>query len=130
MRLPLLVLVLGLLAVLAPRPAIAWQDPDWDKDYILSATSTARAEGVAAGSTRMLVHKSSGVFPGTVRRVWIHLPAESILKKVGDDGLAVMVFQDGHAYVDEQGQFRAPIVLDNLVHAGKIPPLAAIVAVL
>jgi enterochelin esterase family protein len=74
----------------------------------------------------MLVHKSSGVFPGTVRRVWIHLPAESILKKVGDEGLAVMVFQDGHAYVDEQGQFRAPIVLDNLVHAGKIPPLAAI----
>ena len=126
MRLPLPALVLGLLALLAPRPAIAWQDPDWDKDYVLSATSTARAEGVAAGSTRLLVHKSTGTFPGTVRRVWIHLPAESILKRVGDEGLAVMVFQDGHAYVDEQGQFRAPIVLDNLVHAGKIPPLAAI----
>ena len=126
MRLPLPALVLGLLTLLAPRPAIAWQDPDWDKDYVLSATSTARAEGVAAGSTRLLVHKSTGTFPGTVRRVWIHLPAESILKRVGDEGLAVMVFQDGHAYVDEQGQFRAPIVLDNLVHAGKIPPLAAI----
>ena len=48
MRLPLPALVLGLLALLAPRPARAWQDPDWDKDYILSATSTARAEGVAA----------------------------------------------------------------------------------
>jgi enterochelin esterase family protein len=125
-RLPLLVLVLGLLAVLAPRPAIAWQDPDWDKDYVLESTSTERADGVEPGSTRMLVHRSSGVFPGTVRRVWIHLPSESILRKVGDEGLAVMVFQDGHAYVDEQGQFRAPIVLDNLVQAGKIPPLAAI----
>ena len=63
-------------------------------------------------------------------RVWVHLPAEPILEKVGDEGLAVMVFQDGHAYVDEQGQFRVPIVLDNLVHAGKIPPLAAIFVVL
>lgn len=84
-----------------PASAIAWQDPDWDKDYILSATSTARAEGVAAGSTRLLVHSSTGVFPGTVRRVWIHLPAESILKGVGDEGLAVIILQDGHAYVDE-----------------------------
>lgn len=126
MRALLAIALLALVALLAPRPAHAWQDPDWDKDYVLSATSTARGPGVAPGSTRMLVHKSSGVFPGTFRRVWIHLPAESILKKVGDEGLAVMVFQDGHAYVDEQGQFRAPIVLDNLVHTGKIPPLAAI----
>ena len=126
MRAPLSIALLALAALLAPSPARAWQDPDWDKDYVLSPTSTERADGVEPGSTRMLVHRSSGVFPGTVRRVWIHLPAESILKKVGDEGLAVMVFQDGHAYVDEQGQFRAPIVLDNLVHAGKIPPLAAI----
>ena len=126
MRAPLSIALLTLAALLVPRPAYAWQDPDWDKDYILQSTSTDRSAGVEPGSTRMLVHKSSGVFPGTVRRVWIHLPAESMLKKVGDEGLAVMVFQDGHAYVDEQGQFRAPIVLDNLVHAGKIPPLAAI----
>ena len=126
MRFALRALVVATAVLLCPPPANGWQDPDWDKDYVLSAASTARGTGVEAGSTRMLVHKSSGVFPDTTRRVWIHLPAESILKKVGDEGLAVMVFQDGHAYVDEQGQFRAPIVLDNLVHAGKIPPLAAI----
>ena len=126
MRFALRALVVATAVLVVPRPALAWQDPDWDKDYVLSATSTARGPGVEPGSTRMLVHKSSGAFPGTFRRVWIHLPAESILKKVGDEGLAVMVFQDGHAYVDEQGQFRAPIVLDNLVHAGKIPPMAAI----
>ena len=126
MRASLSIALLAIATLLAPRPARAWQDPDWDKDYVLESTSTERSAGVEPGSTRMLVHNSSGVFPGTVRRVWIHLPAESMLKKVGDEGLAVMVFQDGHAYVDEQGQFRAPIVLDNLVHAGKIPPLAAI----
>lgn len=37
-----------------------------------------------------------------------------------------MVFQDGHAYVDEQGQFRAPIVLDNLIHRGEMPVTIAI----
>lgn len=126
MRVPLAIALLALASFLAPCPARAWQDPDWDKDYVLSATSTQRGPGVDPGSTRMLVHKNSGAFPGTFRRVWIHLPAESILKTVGDEGLAVMVFQDGHAYVDEQGQFRVPIVLDNLVHAGSIPPMAAI----
>ncbi len=118
---------LSMLAMLATGSmSQAWQEPDHDQDYVLSATSTARAEGVAAGSTQMLVHSSTAAFPGTVRRVWIHLPAEAILKRSGDRGLAVMVFQDGHAYVDEQGQFRAPIVLDNLMHTGKIPPLVGI----
>jgi enterochelin esterase family protein len=32
-----------------------------------------------------------------------------------------MVFQDGHAYVDDKGQARATIVLDNLIHRGEIP---------
>lgn len=119
-------LLVPALLSLATAAPVAAQEIDHDKDYVLSATSTARGEGVPAGSTRMVVHTSQGAFPGTVRRVWIHLPAASVLEKVGDEGLAVMVFQDGHAYVDEQGQFRVPVVLDNLVHAGKIPPLAAI----
>ncbi|MFM7250241.1 MAG: esterase family protein, partial [Planctomycetaceae bacterium] len=124
-RLALLALSAALVVPFSAAPTVA-QDVDHDRDYVLSATSTARGEGVAAGSTRMVVHASQGVFPGTVRRVWVHLPAESVLKTVGDEGLAVMVFQDGHAYVDEAGQFRVPIVLDNLVHAGRIPPMAAI----
>ena len=126
MRPSIPILAVAALALLLSHPARAWEDPDWDRDHVLPAISTARGEGVPAGSTRMVVHSSQGVFPGTWRRVWIHLPHESVLKGVGDEGLAVMVFQDGHAYVDEQGQFRVPIVLDNLVHAGKIPPLAAI----
>jgi enterochelin esterase family protein len=37
-----------------------------------------------------------------------------------------MVFQDGHAYVDEKGQARATIVLDNLIHRGEIPVMIGI----
>ena len=36
-------------------------------------------------------------------------------------GAAVMVFQDGHAYVDENVEFRVPIVFDNLIHSGDMP---------
>ncbi len=32
-----------------------------------------------------------------------------------------MVFQDGHAYQDPNGQFRVPIVYDNLIHKGELP---------
>ena len=32
-----------------------------------------------------------------------------------------MVFQDGHAYVADQGQFRVPIVFDNLIYKGEMP---------
>ena len=37
-----------------------------------------------------------------------------------------MVFQDGHTYVDEQGQFRATVVMDNLIHQGDIPVMIGI----
>ncbi len=37
-----------------------------------------------------------------------------------------MIFQDGHAYVDENGQFRVPVVFDNLIHKGDLPPIIGI----
>jgi enterochelin esterase family protein len=32
-----------------------------------------------------------------------------------------MVFQDGHTYTKEDGDFRVPAVFDNLIHKGEIP---------
>ena len=34
---------------------------------------------------------------------------------------ALMVFQDGHAYINENGDFRVPVVFDNLIHKGEMP---------
>jgi len=34
---------------------------------------------------------------------------------------ALMVFQDGHAYVNDSGDFRVPIVYDNLIFQKKLP---------
>ncbi|MCY2994454.1 MAG: alpha/beta hydrolase-fold protein, partial [Planctomycetota bacterium] len=39
----------------------------------------------------------------------------------GSKPACVMVFQDGQAYVKEDGDFRVPVVFDNLIHKGEMP---------
>ena len=59
----------------------------------------------------------SKVYPGTSRRVWVHVPDGYD----PSDPAALMVFQDGLLYLDPTGEMRAGIVLDNLVHRGEMP---------
>jgi len=59
----------------------------------------------------------SKVFAGTVRHYSVYVPVQYDPEKPA----AVMVFQDGHAYQDPQGQFRATVVMDNLIHSGDMP---------
>jgi enterochelin esterase family protein len=60
---------------------------------------------------------TSKIFDGTVRDYWIYVPAQYDPQKPA----CVMVFQDGGAYVDPKGQFRAPVVFDNLIHKKEMP---------
>lgn len=76
-----------------------------------------RQTDVPAGETLELTWSDSRVYPGTTRRVWIHVPAHDEAA-----GLAgVMIFNDGWWYLDPDGEVRGSIVLDNLVHRGEIP---------
>lgn len=84
-------------------------------DYKLGADSE-RHEGVPKGTVTQKRWKSN-VFPGTERNVYVYAPAQYDPSKPA----AVMVFQDGHAYVNESGEFRAPVVFDNLIHKGEMP---------
>lgn len=61
----------------------------------------------------------SKVFPGTERDLIVYIPAQY----AGNEPAALMVFQDGprHAAPDSEGGLRAPVVFDNLIHAGKMP---------
>jgi len=59
----------------------------------------------------------SQIFPDTIRRYWVYVPAQYDAAQPA----AVMVFQDGHAYVNATGDFRVPIVFDNLIHQGDLP---------
>jgi len=86
-----------------------------DEEYVLGPDSQ-RQEGVPKGTVTQHVWKSQ-IFEGTIRRYWIYVPAQY----QAESPAALMVFQDGHAYVGEQGRFRAPIVMDNLIHKGEMP---------
>lgn len=78
---------------------------------------SSRRPDVPVGETVEVVLADSAAYPGTTRRVWIHVPAH--------DGeappAALAVFDDGWWYLDPDGEVRGGIVLDNLVHTGAVP---------
>jgi sugar lactone lactonase YvrE/enterochelin esterase-like enzyme len=60
---------------------------------------------------------TSKIYPGTVRDYWVYVPAQYEASKPA----CVMIFQDGGGLVGEKSTWRAPIVLDNLIHKRDMP---------
>jgi enterochelin esterase-like enzyme len=106
---------LGVFAM-SSNPAVAQEERPAEVRYEYGADSVRR-EGVPKGEVTQYVWSESKTFPGTIRRYWIYVPAQYD----GTRDAALMVFQDGHAYVRERGEFRTPIVLDNLIYDGDMP---------
>ncbi len=75
-----------------------------------------RHEGVPQGKVTQK-RWTSQVFPGTERDYWVYAPAQY----KAEQPACVMVFQDGGNYQRENGDFRVPIVFDNLIHQGEMP---------
>ena len=65
---------------------------------------------------------TSKIFDATVRDYYVYVPA----KYDPAQPTAVMVFQDGHAYVNPKGEYRVPVVFDNLMARGELPPIIGI----
>jgi enterochelin esterase family protein len=85
-------------------------------DYKLGPDSSAQS-GVPRGEVFKHTFTNSAVFPGTTREYWIYVPKQYDPAKAA----CVMVFQDGQNYANSNGQFRVPIVFDNLIHQGAMP---------
>ncbi len=85
-------------------------------DYKLGAESM-RQDGVPKGTVTQSKFKSEKAYPGTERDVWVYVPAQYNKEKPA----CLMVFQDGGTYVSENGQFRVPVVFDNLIHKKEMP---------
>ena len=81
-------------------------------------TDSKRQSDVPRGEIMKYEWKSQ-IFSETTRDYWIYVPAQYDSQR----SAGLMVFQDGHAYVDEEGAFRVPIVFDNLIHKKTIPVL-------
>ena len=86
-------------------------------DYKLGPDS-APQDGVPKGTVTKSTWTTSQVFANTTRDYWVYVPAQYT-----SDGppACVMVFQDGGNYQNPTGQFRVPVVLDNLIHKKELP---------
>ncbi|MFM8579667.1 MAG: alpha/beta hydrolase-fold protein [Planctomycetaceae bacterium] len=82
----------------------------------------APREDVPKGRIETLRPFESKIFPGTVRDWSVYVPAQCTAEKPA----ALMVFQDGHDYVKPEGRWRVPIVFDNLIANGTMPPTVAV----
>jgi enterochelin esterase family protein len=74
-----------------------------------------RKEGVPKGIVTKYEWQSK--LYNNFREYWVYVPAQYDSTKPA----ALMVFQDGHAYVNDSGDFRVPIVYDNLIYQKKLP---------
>ncbi len=107
MRLPAVAFAVLLFAFVSPIRAA--------DDYGLGPDSEVQ-DGVARGKVTQSKWTSK-IFEGTERDYWIYVPAQYNEKEPA----CVMVFQDGGSYVNEKGQFRVPVVFDNLIHKKELP---------
>ena len=90
-------------------------------DYKLGPDSQYNPN-VPQGEVTKYTWDSSKIFPTTTRDYWVYVPKQYNATKP----TAVMVFQDGGGYVRTNGEYRAPIVFDNLIARKELPPIIGI----
>ena len=92
------------------------QPTEFPVRYAYGPDSSPQA-GVPRGAVHEYEWSESAVFPGTTRRYWVYVPAQYTPAATA----ALIVFQDGHLYLDPAGAFRAGVVMDNLIDRGELP---------
>lgn len=102
-------------------PATAVRFPKAEVKYEHGPDSQRKPD-VPRGKVTSFDWTDSKVFPGTIRHGSIYVPAQYDAAKPA----ALMIFQDGHTYEKEDGDFRVPVVFDNLIAAKEMPVTIAV----
>jgi enterochelin esterase-like enzyme len=92
-----------------------------DDQYKLGPDSEPHA-GVPEGRVTEFMLKDSKLYPGVYHRWWLYVPAQYD----GKHSIALMVFQDGTSFAMRDGEFRVPVVLNNLIAKKELPVMAAV----
>ena len=95
--------------------------PNPNSQYRLGPDSMPQ-EGVPKGEIRGPFVIQSNVYPGTQHTYWVYVPAQY------DPAVpaSLMVFQDGQAFKDENGDLRTQNVMDNLIYRREIPVMIGV----
>jgi enterochelin esterase family protein len=92
-----------------------------DSHYKLGPDSLPQ-DGVPKGEIKGPFSIPSQAYPGTQHTYWIYVPAQYNPGKPAD----LLVFNDGHAYMNPDGDARAQNVLDNLIYRREIPVIIGV----
>lgn len=95
--------------------------PNPDLHYQLGPDSFAR-EGVPKGEMRGPFTLPSEAYPGTQHTWWVYVPAQYDAAMPA----ALMIFNDGQAFKNMDGDLRVPNVLDNLIYRRELPVMLAV----
>src|SRR5262245_15412985 len=110
----------AMVLVFAQAPA-APQAPNPNSQYRLGPDSMAQ-DGVPKGEIRGPFTLPSKVYAGTQHTYWVYVPAQY------DPAAAasLMIFQDGQAFMNPDGDLRAQNVMDNLIYRREIPVMIGV----
>jgi putative esterase len=93
----------------------------YDDLYTLGPDSLPH-DGVPHGTITQPKNIPSKIFPGTSHMFTVYVPAQYDSNKPA----CLMIFQDGHAYADVNGEYRIPNVFDNLIYRREMPVTIAV----
>src|SRR5450631_2936298 len=99
-----------------PQPAA---DPD--AFYNLGPDSLPR-EGVPRGEIRGPFTLPSKAYPGTQHTYWVYVPAQYDSASPA----SVMIYNDGQAFMNPDGDVRAQNVMDNLIFRRELPVMIGV----
>jgi enterochelin esterase family protein len=95
------------------------QNPD---DHYRLGPDSLEQENVPHGKVSGPNTLPCEVFPGTSHTYWTYVPAQYDPQRP----CRLMVFNDGHAFLNPEGDVRATNVLDNLIHRRELPVMIAV----
>ncbi len=91
-------------------------------DFFKLGPDSLKQEGVPHGEVRGPFTLPSKVFEGTQHTYWVYVPAQYDR----DKPCALMIFNDGHAFLNEEGSARMTNVIDNLTFRREIPVMISV----
>src|SRR5437867_6392984 len=96
------------------RPPLA-ATPNTDIYYKLAPDAIPQ-EGVPKGEIRGPLTLASEAYPGTQHTYWVYIPAQY------DPAVSasLMIYNDGQAFMNPEGDVRAQFVMDNLIYRREI----------
>lgn len=102
--------------------SVAIGQPNGNDNFFKLGPDSLRQEGVPHGEVNGPHVLPSKVFEGTQHTYWVYVPAQYNAEKP----CSLMIFNDGHAFMNENGSARTTNVIDNLVHRREIPVMIAV----